>query len=98
MMKYIYEFYLSSGISHAMITAIAHSLIGTGVILGAIMIHKVFMISREVKELPGNGFSDEQWNASVDAVIRHHQIKHVVPLIAATYVALLLVNYFIIIR
>lgn len=97
-MKYIYEFYLSSGISPAMITAIAHALIGTGVILGAIMIHKVFMISRETKELPGNGLSDEQWNTSVDGVIRHHQLKHAVPLIAVTYVALLMVNYFIIIR
>nr|WP_294487007.1 hypothetical protein [uncultured Anaerosporobacter sp.] len=97
-MKYIYEFYLSSGISPAMITAIAHALIGTGVILGAIMIHKVLMITREIKELSSNEISEEQWNTSVDGVIRLHQIKHAVPLIGVTYVALLLVNYFIIIR
>lgn len=98
MMKYIYEFYLSSGISPAMITTITHALIGTGVILGAIMTHKVFMILREMKELPSMGLSEEQWNTSVDVVIRHHQIKHAVPLIAVTYVALLIVNYLIIIR
>lgn len=98
MMKYIYEFYLSSGISPAMITAIAHALIGTGVILGAIMIHKVFMISREMKELPSMGLSEEQWNTSVDEVIRQHKMKHAVPLIAATYVALLMLDYIIIIR
>jgi hypothetical protein len=97
-MKYIYEFYLSSGISPAMITAIAHALIGTGVIVVAIMIHKVVMILREIKEIPSNGISEEQWDKSVDGVIRHHQIKHAVPLIAVTYVALLMVNYFIIIR
>ncbi|SHN00600.1 hypothetical protein SAMN02746066_04340 [Anaerosporobacter mobilis DSM 15930] len=97
-MKYIYAIYLSSGISSAMITAITHALFGTGIIVGAIMIRRVFMISREIKELPSNGLSDEQWNASVDRVIRHHQIKHAVPLIAMTYVALLLVNYFIIMR
>jgi len=62
------------------------------------MIHKVFMISREMKELPCKRLSEEQWNTSVDEVIRHHKIKHLVPLIATTYVALLMVNYFIIIR
>jgi len=98
MMKYIYDLYRSNGISPAMITAIAHALIATIIIFGAIMIHKVFMISKEMKEHPSNGLSEEQWNASVDEVIWHHQIKHPVPLIAATYVALLLFNYFIIIR
>lgn len=96
MMKYIYAIYISSGISPAMITAIAHALIGTIIIFGAIMIHRVVVISREMKELPCNGLSEEHWNESVDEVIRHHQVKHAVPLIAATYVALLLVNYFII--
>lgn len=98
MMKYICAIYLSSGISPAMITAIAHALIGTGVIFGAIMIHKVVMITREIKELPSNGLTEEHWNASIDEVIRHYKIKHAVPLIATTYVALLMVNYFIIIR
>lgn len=97
-MKYIYDLYRSSGISSAMITAIAQSLIGTGAIFGAFMLHRVFMILKEIKRLQNYGMSEEHWNSSVDEVIRHHQIKHPVPLIAATYVVLLLVNYFIIIR
>lgn len=97
-MKYIYEFYLGCGISPAMVTAVVHALIGTIIIFGAIMIHRVVMISREMKEFPSSGLFEEHWNASVDGVIRNHQIKYPVALIAATYVALLLVNYFISIR
>lgn len=98
MMKYIYEFYLSSGISPAMITAIAHAFIITIIIFGVAMLYKAFVISREIKRLLNLRVTDEDWNTLVDGVIRHHQIKHAVPLIAATYVALLLVNYFIITR
>ena len=97
MMKYIYKIYLSSGISSAMITAIAHALIGTVIIFGAIMIHRVFMISRVIKELTNYRVTDEDWDTLVEGVIRHHQIKHAVLLIAVTYTALLLVNYLIII-
>lgn len=98
MIKYFYNIYLSSGISPTMITAIVYALIGTGAIFGITMLHRIVMISREIKELPCNGLSEEHWNASVDEVIRHHQIKNAVPLIAATYIVLLLANYFIIMR
>jgi hypothetical protein len=95
LMKYIYEFYLRCGISPAMITAIVHALIGTGVICGVIIFQRVFMISQELKRISDNGALEEQWCETVDEVIRKHQIKHADPLIAATYVALLLVNYLI---
>lgn len=97
MMKYIYEFYLRCGISPAMITAVVYALIGTGVISGVIILQRVFMISQELKSISDNGAPEEQWNETVDAVIKKHQIKHADPLIAATYAALLLINYFLII-
>lgn len=96
-MKYIYEFYRSCGISPAMITAVVRALAGTGVIFGVIILQRVFMISQELKNISDNGAPEEQWNETVDAVIKKHQIKHADPLIAATYAALWLANYLIII-
>jgi hypothetical protein len=54
------------------------------------------MISQDLKRISDNGAPEEQWNETVDAVIKKHQIKHADPLIAATYAVLLLVNYLII--
>lgn len=96
MLKYIYDSYLYIGINPTMITAIAHALIGTVIIFGGTMLHRVFTISREIKGILSNGVSEEYWNALVDIVIRKYQIKHSAPIIVVTYAALLLVNYFII--
>lgn len=97
MMKYIYEFYLSCGISPAMITAVVHALIGTGVITGVIILQRVFMISQEIKGISDDRTSEEQWRETVEAVIKKHQIKHADLLIAATYAVLWLANYIFII-
>jgi hypothetical protein len=98
MMKYIYEFYLRCGISPAMITAVVHALIGTGVIFAVVILQRIFMISQELKSISYNGESEQQWHETVDEVIRKHQIKHADLLIAVTYVTLLMANYFIIMR
>lgn len=97
MMKYIYEFYLSRGISPEIITAIICALIGTIAVLGAFMLQRAFLISQEMKKLDSSEVSEEQWDETVYEVMRKHKIIYMEPLILVSYITLFLVNYLMII-